>query len=174
MSWSPIALQRTPQQPSLTELTWSCMVCGEQRPDAQISVRKILYRRVGYAGNPAVDSRMVQLQVNVRYCNDRASCAGVTRTAEHWPPDVPVLQAGQVLQLTAAALAERAWETRDLTELAAGILRWLRDETDAVQTLLDSYDEPAQQIVDTCRSLVAVGLLRVVDDEPGGPLPSLA
>lgn len=44
-------------------LTWTCHVCGENRPDAEISVFKST-RMV----------KTVEVHQNVRYCNDRASC----------------------------------------------------------------------------------------------------
>jgi hypothetical protein len=51
------------------ELTWTCHVCGDLRPDALISVR----------------SRMVPLgtskaQENIRYCNDRPTCVEGSKT----------------------------------------------------------------------------------------------
>lgn len=44
-------------------LTWKCHVCGEERPDARISVRSISY-----------DLGFTVVQLNVRYCNDRHQC----------------------------------------------------------------------------------------------------
>lgn len=43
--------------------TWICHVCGKERPDERISVysTKKLYHGV-------------EIQENVRYCNDRPSC----------------------------------------------------------------------------------------------------
>lgn len=43
--------------------TWTCHVCGRERPDALISV----FSRQGKVGG-------VEMQQNVRYCNDTASC----------------------------------------------------------------------------------------------------
>ncbi len=48
----------------MSELTWSCHVCGRERPDAMISVKS---RRVMFYGG-------VTAQENVRHCNDRQSC----------------------------------------------------------------------------------------------------
>ena len=45
--------------------TWTCHVCGEERPDALISV----YSRQVPLGRGIVASE------NVRYCNDRPACA---------------------------------------------------------------------------------------------------
>ncbi len=150
MTWLDIVpLHRVAQVPSLTELTWSCMVCGDERPDARVSVAHMRF------------AALEDHQVRVRYCNDRSACRSVIGRTEVWPPPVPVLQADQVLRLTPAALTDRAWETRDLNELASGILRWLRDESAPIQTLLNSYDQSAQDIFDTCRSLVGVGLVEV-------------
>ena len=44
-------------------LTWTCHVCGDERPDEKISVRK----KKGYLGE-------VRVTENVRYCNDRMAC----------------------------------------------------------------------------------------------------
>lgn len=41
-------------------MTWTCHVCGDERPDAKISVAK---HPLGIA------------VVNVRFCNDRPDCA---------------------------------------------------------------------------------------------------
>ncbi len=46
------------------DLTWSCMVCQDVRPDRLISVFKVNRRT----------ERNVEVQANVRYCNDRAAC----------------------------------------------------------------------------------------------------
>lgn len=53
---------------SLDELTWTCHVCGEERPDGDISVRSTEIT----PSHP----RLVRYTVcqNVRYCNDRAAC----------------------------------------------------------------------------------------------------
>lgn len=45
-------------------IAWTCHVCGRERPDAAISVRK---RPLIYQG------KYVGTQ-NIRYCNDRAEC----------------------------------------------------------------------------------------------------
>lgn len=49
----------------MDELTWTCHICGEERPDDKISVttHPLIYngQRIG--------------SQNVRYCNDRTSCA---------------------------------------------------------------------------------------------------
>lgn len=47
----------------MDNLTWTCHVCGEERPDRYISVWTHL-RTIG----------VVEFRENVRYCNDRASC----------------------------------------------------------------------------------------------------
>ena len=43
--------------------TWTCHVCGKERPDAKISV----YSSTKYSGS-------IPIQQNVRYCNDDPSC----------------------------------------------------------------------------------------------------
>lgn len=49
----------------LKDLTWPCHGCGEERPDAAISVLSKEFRT----------PRGVTGQVNMRYCNDRPACA---------------------------------------------------------------------------------------------------
>ena len=49
------------------ELTWKCHVCGEERPDAFISVRtKDMSEEYGLP--------IGTFKQNVRYCNDRPKC----------------------------------------------------------------------------------------------------
>lgn len=65
-------------------LTWTCMVCGDRRPDAQISV----YKRDISAHYGAELGTVTE---NIRYCNDRPSCvAGAENTtlAKHKPKEV--------------------------------------------------------------------------------------
>lgn len=45
-------------------LTWTCHVCGDERPDDKISVASASFTIVGDAKG----------QVNRRYCNDRPAC----------------------------------------------------------------------------------------------------
>jgi hypothetical protein len=53
----------------MEELTWPCMVCGDERPDAVIAVAKRdLPPRLGGANWPVGFSAP---QFNVRYCTDR-------------------------------------------------------------------------------------------------------
>ena len=47
----------------ITNLTWRCHVCGEERPDDKISV----FKKKIKIGN-------AEGQQNVRYCNDRPGC----------------------------------------------------------------------------------------------------
>lgn len=65
-------LRRKPQEPNarrtvapgLAGLAWSCMVCGEERPDECIDV--FSRERVFELG--------VRMRANVRHCNDRPDC----------------------------------------------------------------------------------------------------
>jgi hypothetical protein len=45
------------------DMTWSCHICKEERPDRFISVMK----HHSYL-------RGIEIQQNVRYCNDRPDC----------------------------------------------------------------------------------------------------
>lgn len=51
----------------MTELTWTCHVCGDERPDRFISV---CVKDVGpeFGFYPGI------MKQNVRYCNDREYC----------------------------------------------------------------------------------------------------
>lgn len=51
-------------QPPTPTLTWTCHVCGEERPDRLISV---FTRERMWPGG-------VRFRENVRYCNDRMTC----------------------------------------------------------------------------------------------------
>jgi hypothetical protein len=46
-------------------MTWTCHVCGEERPDAQISV---------LSTDITPEGQSFSMRQNVRYCNDRLSC----------------------------------------------------------------------------------------------------
>lgn len=50
----------------LTRLTWTCHICGEERPDDKISV---LSKPLVINGQVAPGG-----QQNIRYCNDRPAC----------------------------------------------------------------------------------------------------
>jgi hypothetical protein len=54
-------------------LTWTCHVCGEERPDARISVFTTDVSAL--FGLPAGT-----VKENVRYCNDRPECVAQGRT----------------------------------------------------------------------------------------------
>jgi hypothetical protein len=50
----------------LSGLTWTCHVCGRERPDDRISVHHVTIDNGKNDGIP--------ITANVRYCNDRQSC----------------------------------------------------------------------------------------------------
>ncbi len=52
-------------------LTWTCDICGRQRPDASISVHKVDL----HPERPGIVIR------NVKYCNDKPDCR---QGAENW------------------------------------------------------------------------------------------
>lgn len=61
---------------SPSDLTWTCHVCGDERPDEKISVHKV-------EGMTA--ARGAEVEANVRYCNDRPGCAeGAQAVGEGW------------------------------------------------------------------------------------------
>lgn len=45
-------------------LTWTCHICGMERPDEKISV----------LSKPIIINGQVSGQQNIRYCNDRTEC----------------------------------------------------------------------------------------------------
>lgn len=55
----------------LDSMTWSCHICEDERPDRFISVRK----------NKLLMETGIEIQENLRYCNDRASCINAVKTA---------------------------------------------------------------------------------------------
>lgn len=60
---------------SLADLTWTCHVCGDERPDRAISVAQHV--------TPIMGGR-THMTRNVRYCNDRESCAAAAYDPERW------------------------------------------------------------------------------------------
>ena len=50
----------------LSKLTWTCHICGQERPDAQISVHTRVHPIEGCGGTT--------MRENIRYCNDNADC----------------------------------------------------------------------------------------------------
>jgi len=44
--------------------SWKCHICGEERPDAKISVMT----------KPLITNGQVCGEQNIRYCNDRPAC----------------------------------------------------------------------------------------------------
>lgn len=59
------------------KLSWTCHVCGRERPDALISVWS--------EGGELLSKETwtVTWHVNVRYCNDRSSCLEGARRIAH-------------------------------------------------------------------------------------------
>jgi hypothetical protein len=45
--------------------TWTCHVCGDERPDERISV---------YSTTVQIGAARIEATQNVRYCNDRPAC----------------------------------------------------------------------------------------------------
>jgi hypothetical protein len=60
----------------MNTLAWMCHICGDERPDAKISVRK---RQVSIKGIGAT--------INVRYCNDREACIEGSMTKRFFDDD---------------------------------------------------------------------------------------
>lgn len=62
----------------LRRLTWTCMVCGEERPDAMISVARHPV--------PGLEEWFPATRTNVRYCNDRRACTVKAYEEGRWKP----------------------------------------------------------------------------------------
>lgn len=59
--------------------TWPCMVCGDERPDALISVA---HRPIEESGRRPGEAALGQW--NVRYCVDRPKCVAVATAPGPW------------------------------------------------------------------------------------------
>ena len=72
------ARTHAPEILDMDAMTWSCMVCGTVRPDAQISVAKRMV--------PGLEDMFpLGACVNVRFCNDRPECSAAANTEGVWP-----------------------------------------------------------------------------------------
>ncbi len=75
-------------------LSWTCMVCGEERPDAQISVAKRpvpgledMFPSPDELADPQnLDKFAGRAYANVRYCNDREDCSRIAHEDGPWDP----------------------------------------------------------------------------------------
>jgi hypothetical protein len=58
--------------------TWTCMVCGRERDDDEISVAsgRFTFPRTG-----------VEMQTNIRYCNDDPDCEAEAKLKANTAPD---------------------------------------------------------------------------------------
>ena len=69
----------------LENLTWTCHICKEERPDRFISV---------WAHQRTLGDSDVVITENVRFCNDRPACLEGAQTFHHIgvaPPDKSVM-----------------------------------------------------------------------------------
>jgi hypothetical protein len=62
-------------------MTWTCHVCGRERPDERISVH-----------TTQVDLNGIAVTQNVRYCNDRPECIEKAKTHSFLDPGSFVLE----------------------------------------------------------------------------------
>lgn len=60
----------------LASLTWTCMVCGQERPDSCISVAPHPVR--------GLEQWFPATRTNVAYCNDRPLCAVMAYQQGPW------------------------------------------------------------------------------------------
>lgn len=61
----------------LAALTWTCMICWDERPDDKISVAHRKLR--------GFEDAFPRTRCNVRYCNDRPACDAAAHAEEPWP-----------------------------------------------------------------------------------------
>ncbi len=59
-------------------VTWPCMVCRDERPDALIAV--------AHRPAPWFEDQFPETRMNVRYCTDRADCVTIANAAGTWQP----------------------------------------------------------------------------------------
>ncbi len=57
-------------------LTWTCHICGKERPDAKISV----------LSKPLIISGRICGEQNIRYCNDNPGCREKAKTKKWIEP----------------------------------------------------------------------------------------
>jgi hypothetical protein len=62
--------------------TWTCHVCGEERPDDKISVYQQIHQT----------PTGIKVTQNVRYCNDNESCVEGAKTHSFLDPGYFVLE----------------------------------------------------------------------------------
>lgn len=71
------------------DLSWTCHVCGEERPDALIAVHHV-YKMI-----PNTDATIT---ANVRFCSDRAECHnGAEDVGREWL-NLPSLNESQEIE----------------------------------------------------------------------------
>jgi len=61
----------------MNDLTWTCHICKEERPDAKISVLK---KPLNLGGG-------ITASENIRYCNDRPTCIEGAKLYSHMKAD---------------------------------------------------------------------------------------
>jgi hypothetical protein len=142
---------------------WSCMVCGALRLYDDIHVAHRPVRGFEEWFNPP--EGVPRAVTNVRYCQDRATCAAAAHGGTAWPDAVPVLQAGQTVRVSAAGIRDRIWDARDErvdSDLARALLAHVRDEPATMQDLAAAHDHPVDVVFDTARRLIQVGAMQVI------------
>lgn len=73
------------------DVTWFCHVCGEDRPDARVSV--VTHDVSQWLPRPLPPGSW---KVNVRYCNDRADCEAGARACATDPAAAPHFPFGRL------------------------------------------------------------------------------
>ncbi len=77
LAQSPVAGGQRPPALDLASMTWTCMVCHDERPDARINVA---HRPI-----PGMEARFPDAETRVRYCNDRVACVATATADGPWP-----------------------------------------------------------------------------------------
>lgn len=60
-------------------MTFTCMICGDERPNDMISV--------AYRPLRGLESQFPDARVNLRYCNDRVNCTATAHGPGPWPEE---------------------------------------------------------------------------------------
>lgn len=62
-----------------SSMTWTCMICKADRPDAQISV--------AYRPLAGMEDMFPEARANVRFCNDNPDCIAEANAPGPWPKE---------------------------------------------------------------------------------------
>lgn len=153
---------------SIDELTWTCHICGDERPDAKISVHK--RDTSAEYGLPEGTT-----QENVRYCNDRPACVEGAQTYRHHKPEATMDfmedWKGKVLTLTRTATSLRSDEA-DYERTVIVLVQTPHGNLDAALELCEAWPslgDPPALLFDSGRELSRDEAVKIVQRLLGRP-----